>query len=128
MVAGVADQLLQDALWNPQRSFQLRQRLFREWLANELADVPSHHTFVETSHLFVKLYADVAISAVKSMGYRIEILRLRRRDATAPVRSRYDLNHDPRTHPWLYGESLYPLGSSCSARPSWALVRLTMTL
>jgi hypothetical protein len=99
----VAHELLPDALWDPEVTFSWREMLFRTWLAKELASIPSHHIYVETSHLFIKLYADVACAVLGDMGIRLDVIRLRRRDPTSPVVSRWELLHDPRTHPWLYG-------------------------
>lgn len=99
----MADELLPDALWDPEGSFNRRELLFRAWLADELASIQSNDIYLETSHLFIKLYADVACVVLSEMGIRLDVIRLRRRDPTSPVISRWELLHDPRTHPWLYG-------------------------
>jgi hypothetical protein len=59
-----AEWLLQstDALWDPPPTFALRARLLSKYVQAILHTTPRGHVYVETSHLFIKLFADVAWS------------------------------------------------------------------
>ena len=57
-----AEWLMQPSLRDPRGTFSVRAGLLAQRVLNILERKPAQHIYVETSHLFIKLFADVAWS------------------------------------------------------------------